>query len=146
MEQVASTYGEERSQVQSVLLLTDGLANHGITNKPGILEQMKKMQNEGLNLHTLSSKHTPRKAPPASASSGSGFFNFLFSWGKKPSTTMDQNSQQKEEQEEQGASASTVDKSNSSSKKVICLYFMYLCNYLWKLTADFGIDLLRTTI
>ncbi len=131
MEQVASTYGEERSQVQSVLLLTDGLANHGITNKPGILEQMKKMQNEGLNLHKLSSttekKHTPREAPPTNASSGRGVFNFLFSLGKKPSYTVDQNSQQKEEQEEQGASASTVDESNSSSKKVICLYFMYYC-------------------
>jgi len=48
MEQVALSNGQERGQIQSVLLLTDGLANHGITSKTGILKVMEQMQKEGL--------------------------------------------------------------------------------------------------
>ena len=48
MEQVALTNGQEKAQIQSVLLLTDGLANHGITSKTGILNVMEQMQKEGL--------------------------------------------------------------------------------------------------
>ena len=48
MEQIALTQGGEKSQVQSVLLLTDGHANHGLTTAPAITEQMKNMQGKGL--------------------------------------------------------------------------------------------------
>ena len=34
----------ERAQVQSVLLLTDGLANEGVTGKEGILAKMRELQ------------------------------------------------------------------------------------------------------
>ena len=44
MEQVAFCTGEH-AQVQSVLLLTDGLANEGIQGKEGILGAMRRMQN-----------------------------------------------------------------------------------------------------
>ena len=44
MQQIAFCEGE-RAQVQSVLLLTDGLANAGITTTEGILQEMKKIQN-----------------------------------------------------------------------------------------------------
>ena len=49
MEQVGLTHGGEKAQVQSVLLLTDGLANQGITSKEGILAEMRKMQDQGLH-------------------------------------------------------------------------------------------------
>ena len=48
MEQIALTNGGEKAQVQSVLLLTDGHANHWITSKDGIVAEMKKMQDLGL--------------------------------------------------------------------------------------------------
>lgn len=48
MEQVALSQGGERAQVQSVLLLTDGHANHGITSKAMIVQEMKNMQDKGL--------------------------------------------------------------------------------------------------
>lgn len=44
MEQIAFCKGE-RAQVQSVLLLTDGLANAGIIDVEGMLREMKKIQN-----------------------------------------------------------------------------------------------------
>lgn len=44
MEQVVLS-GGERAQVQSVLLLTDGLANEGIKDTDGILAEMMKLQN-----------------------------------------------------------------------------------------------------
>ena len=45
MQQIVLTAGRKgRAQVQSVLLLTDGLANEGITGKDGILREMKKLQ------------------------------------------------------------------------------------------------------
>ena len=44
MEQVAFCQGEH-AQVQSVLLLTDGLANEGIQGKDSILAEMVKLQN-----------------------------------------------------------------------------------------------------
>ena len=37
---------EEKAQVQSVLLLTDGLANEGIKSKDGILKEMNKLQSK----------------------------------------------------------------------------------------------------
>ena len=46
MEQITLTHGGERTQIQSVLLLSDGLANEGITSKGGILSEMKKMQDQ----------------------------------------------------------------------------------------------------
>ena len=48
MEQIALTNGGEMAQVQSVLLLTDGQANQWISNKEGIVAEMKKMQDQGL--------------------------------------------------------------------------------------------------
>ena len=43
MEQIAFCKGEH-AQVQSVLLLTDGLANEGIQGREGILGEMRRMQ------------------------------------------------------------------------------------------------------
>ena len=43
MEQIAFCPGEH-AQVQSVLLLTDGLANKGIKGKDNILAEMRKLQ------------------------------------------------------------------------------------------------------
>ena len=43
MEQIAFCTGEH-AQVQSVLLLTDGLANEGIKGKDNILAEMMKLQ------------------------------------------------------------------------------------------------------
>ena len=42
MEEVIGRTGE-KAQVASVLLLTDGLANVGISNREGIMEQMRKL-------------------------------------------------------------------------------------------------------
>ena len=45
MQQIVLTAGQKgRAQVQSVLLLTDGLANEGIKSKDGILGEMRKLQ------------------------------------------------------------------------------------------------------
>ena len=45
MKQIVVTAGDDsRAQVQSVLLLTDGLANEGIKTKEGILGEMRKLQ------------------------------------------------------------------------------------------------------
>lgn len=45
MQQIGLTAGRKgRAQVQSVLLLTDGLANEGIKSKDGILGEMRKLQ------------------------------------------------------------------------------------------------------
>ena len=45
MQQIGLTAGQKgRAQVQSVLLLTDGLANEGIKSKDGILGEMRKLQ------------------------------------------------------------------------------------------------------
>ena len=59
MEQIALTYGGDTAQVQSVLLLTDGLANQGITSKGGILAEMKKMQEQGLHAVSVVSESRP---------------------------------------------------------------------------------------
>ena len=48
MEQIATSKGEEKAKVQSVLLLTDGLANEGITGTANIINQIKKFQEEGM--------------------------------------------------------------------------------------------------
>ena len=58
MEQIGLTHGGEKAQVQSVLLLTDGLANQGISSKEGILAEMKKMQDQGLHAVSI-----PQDAP-----------------------------------------------------------------------------------
>ena len=42
MEQIIGRTGE-KAQVASVLLLTDGLANVGISNRDGIMEEMRKL-------------------------------------------------------------------------------------------------------
>ena len=42
MEEVIGRTGE-KAQVASVLLLTDGLANVGISNREGIMEQMRNL-------------------------------------------------------------------------------------------------------
>ena len=45
MQQIGLTASRKgRAQVQSVLLLTDGLANEGIKSKDGILGEMRKLQ------------------------------------------------------------------------------------------------------
>lgn len=66
MEQVGLTHGGEKAQVQSVLLLTDGLANQGITSKEGILAEMRKMQDQGLHAVTIPGDNPYSPAPPAS--------------------------------------------------------------------------------
>jgi hypothetical protein len=43
MEEVVQSAGE-RAQVQSVLLLTDGLANQGVRDTEGILAKMRELQ------------------------------------------------------------------------------------------------------
>ena len=53
MEQIALTCGGEKAQVQSVLLLTDGLANCWITQKNGIIAEMRKMQELSLGAVTV---------------------------------------------------------------------------------------------
>ena len=45
MEEIAYHSGPEKAKVQSVLLLTDGVANKGLKTKEGILAQMLKIQN-----------------------------------------------------------------------------------------------------
>lgn len=42
MEQIIGRTGD-KAQVASVLLLTDGLANVGISNREGIMEEMRKI-------------------------------------------------------------------------------------------------------
>lgn len=42
MEQIIGRTGD-KAQVASVLLLTDGLANVGISNREGIMEEMRKL-------------------------------------------------------------------------------------------------------
>ena len=78
MEQIALTYGGDHAQVQSVLLLTDGHANHGITSKDRIVEEMKKMQEQGL--HAVSLVHEFHSPPRQAAQSlqQRGWFDFLF--------------------------------------------------------------------
>ena len=79
MEQIGLTHGGEKAQVQSVLLLTDGLANQGISSKEGILAEMKKMQDQGLHAVSIpqDSPYAP-KHPPKKKKSG---LHLLF--GKK---------------------------------------------------------------
>ena len=47
MEEVAYNSGadHEKAKVQSVLLLTDGLANQGVRTKDGIIAEMMRIQN-----------------------------------------------------------------------------------------------------
>ena len=45
MEEIAYNSGSEKAKVQSVLLLTDGLANQGVTTRDGILAEMMRIQN-----------------------------------------------------------------------------------------------------
>ena len=53
MHQVILTAGQEgRAQVQSVLLLTDGLVNRGIKSKDGILGEMRKLQSPPAGRHS----------------------------------------------------------------------------------------------
>ena len=66
MEQIGLTHGGEKAQVQSVLLLTDGLANQGITSKDGILAEMKKMQDQGLHAVTIPGDSPYNPAPQIS--------------------------------------------------------------------------------
>lgn len=45
MNEITAGSDSKKANVQSVLLLTDGLANHGVKTKDGILAEMKKLQN-----------------------------------------------------------------------------------------------------
>lgn len=63
MEQIGLTHGGEKAQVQSVLLLTDGLANQGITSKEGILAEMRKMQDQGLHAVAIPSDNAYNSNP-----------------------------------------------------------------------------------
>ena len=83
MEQIALTQGEEKAHVQSVLLLTDGLANQGIMYKDGIINQMKIIQNIGLG--TVAEI----KEPPAQARSSP----FALFGGKKKKSPRKQQEQ-----------------------------------------------------
>ena len=65
MEQIALTSGEEKAQVQSVLLLTDGLANCGLRTTSQIVTEMNLMQTQGIG--------AVYKNPPAAPSFGHGF-------------------------------------------------------------------------
>ena len=123
MEQVAVTNGLEKSQVQSVLLLTDGLANHGITHKAGILSRMEKMQNEGLSAVDMFEpgqqqfQARQQAAPrPAAPSNRGGILSYLFNWGRSPEP------QQTPAQQSASSSTATADskaKKSSSSDKVL---------------------------
>ncbi len=87
MEQVALTSGDdEKAKVQSVLLLTDGLANEGIRGTANILNVIKKFQEEGQGAVET---YTPVASPPLfggrqqrvqniAAPSQPGFFGWLF--------------------------------------------------------------------
>ena len=44
MQEIAYNSGSSKAKVQSVLLLTDGLATDGVTTKEGILAEMLKIQ------------------------------------------------------------------------------------------------------
>lgn len=44
MEEVTYHSGSDRAKVQSVLLLTDGLATHGVITMDGILAKMRTIQ------------------------------------------------------------------------------------------------------
>lgn len=53
MHQIVLTAGQEdRPQVQSVLLLTDGLVNRGIRSKDEILGEMRKLQSPPAGRHS----------------------------------------------------------------------------------------------
>ena len=53
MHQVILTAGQEgQAQVQSVLLLTDGLVNRGVKSKDGILGEMRKLQSPPAGRHS----------------------------------------------------------------------------------------------
>ena len=53
MHQIILTAGQEgRAQVQSVLLLTDGLVNRGVKSKDGILGEMRKLQSPHAGRHS----------------------------------------------------------------------------------------------
>ena len=82
MEQIALTSGGDNAQVQSVLLLTDGLANQGITSKEQILAEMKKMQEQGLHAVSTVSEgmptYTQPRPPQQQSQQQRGWFDFLF--------------------------------------------------------------------
>ena len=83
MEQIGLTHGGERAQVQSVLLLTDGLANQGISSKEGILAEMKKMQDQGLDAVIIpqDSPYGPKRPPQKK---GSGLHLLFAKKNRKP--------------------------------------------------------------
>ena len=63
MHQVVLTAGQEgRAQVQSVLLLTDGLVNRGIKSKDEILGEMRKLQSPPAGRHSRKVSRLGRRA------------------------------------------------------------------------------------
>ena len=80
MEQIALTQDREKAKVQSVLLLTDGLANQGITSREGILEQMRNIQDLGLGAVALT------EARPVSQGFLSGLQNWFSGRGSAAAT------------------------------------------------------------
>jgi len=127
MEQVARTKEQEKSQVQSVLLLTDGLANQGITYKSGILDQMEKIQNEGVKAVDLSRgqsvphSQTRQAPPPASPSSRGGILSYLFNWGRSPGAQQTPAEQQQQTSASTAGASATKAKKKSGSNKVLVL-------------------------
>ncbi len=64
MEQISLTSDGKKAQVQSVLLLTDGIANCWITSKNGIVAEMKKMQDLGIGAVSVEPVYYRRKRSP----------------------------------------------------------------------------------
>ena len=58
MQQIARNSTPKRAQVQSVLLLTDGLANKGITLKDRIIAKMIEIQGPDWENEVISSQMT----------------------------------------------------------------------------------------
>ena len=104
MEQIALTCGGEKAQVQSVLLLTDGLANCWITQKNGIIAEMKKMQELGLGAVTVPPNEgydsqmfiPPQQIPPKQTKKKIRFFQPKI---KQPQPIMQQQQQQMVQQQ-----------------------------------------------
>ena len=90
MEQIATSKSEEKAKVQSVLLLTDGLANEGITGTANIINQIKKFQVEGMGAVSMGAsggqmfmpqQRRQVRRPPQAQPQGQarqGFFGWLF--------------------------------------------------------------------
>ncbi len=82
MEQIALTSDGEKAQVQSVLLLTDGLANCGTTTEEDIVAEIKNKQDHGIGAVSGGAAKMPPHIPCAAQvpppSRRDSFFKRLF--------------------------------------------------------------------